>query len=422
VVYPAARSSAPSDSFPGLLALVTGGRPIDTGVIYDDSFDRTLSPPGSTCTTKGTAVVFDEVIDRNPDAVDGGGGIDEAKLPRDPAHGCAPVYPHAYLRVNTVFDVVKAAGGRTAWGDKHLAYDLVRGPTGTGVDDLVTPEIAAGKSDTVVDKSLANDEIRVQAMLNEIAGKGADGTGSAAVPKLFGLNFESVSVGQKYGGYLDAQGTPGPDLAHAMESVDAMVGRLVAALDTAGLTTSTLVIVTAKHGQSPIDPAAKRIVNSKAIAPVVNSVAPDLLAAATLDDVGLIWLKDSSKAPAVAKALLAAKADLGIDRVIVGKALWQRFGDPAQDPRAPDLAIETVHGVIYTKPTATKIAEHGGFSDDDRSVVMIAAAPGGHAVTVDKPVATQQVAPTILRALGLDLGKLDALRHHRVAALPKLAG
>ena len=40
-----ASSARPSDSFPGLLALVTGGSPICTGVWYDDSYDRALSPP-----------------------------------------------------------------------------------------------------------------------------------------------------------------------------------------------------------------------------------------------------------------------------------------------------------------------------------------------------------------------------------------
>jgi hypothetical protein len=37
--------------------------------------------------------------------------------------------------------VVRAKGGRTAWADKHPAYDLVNGPSGKGVEDLYTPEI-----------------------------------------------------------------------------------------------------------------------------------------------------------------------------------------------------------------------------------------------------------------------------------------
>ncbi len=54
---------------------------------------------------------------------------------------CVPLFPHDAIRTNTIFEVVKAAGGHTAWADKHAAYDLVNGPSGKGVDDLFTPEV-----------------------------------------------------------------------------------------------------------------------------------------------------------------------------------------------------------------------------------------------------------------------------------------
>src|ERR1700722_4168019 len=43
--YVAAVSSKPSDSFPGLAALVTGGSPKSTGLYYDVAYDRSLDPP-----------------------------------------------------------------------------------------------------------------------------------------------------------------------------------------------------------------------------------------------------------------------------------------------------------------------------------------------------------------------------------------
>ena len=144
--YSMASSAKPSDSFPGLLSMLTGGSPKSTGVYYDDSYDRALSAPGSDCTVKGTEVVYDESIDKNPDAIDGGGGIDEAKLPRDGANGCKAVYPHEFLRTNTIFEVAKAAGMKTAWSDKHPAYEIVNGPSGKGVDDLFVPEIKIGRA------------------------------------------------------------------------------------------------------------------------------------------------------------------------------------------------------------------------------------------------------------------------------------
>jgi len=49
VIYPNAYTPAPSDSFPGMIAQVTGGTPKSTGVYYDESYDRTLFAPGSNC-------------------------------------------------------------------------------------------------------------------------------------------------------------------------------------------------------------------------------------------------------------------------------------------------------------------------------------------------------------------------------------
>jgi hypothetical protein len=102
------------NSTPGMLAFLTGGSPNATGLIYSESYDRSLSPPNSDCSTKGTQVVYNEGVSIDPDAEDSGGGVDPKKLPRDPAHGCSLVYPHQWLRVNTVFEIVKQAGGVTA--------------------------------------------------------------------------------------------------------------------------------------------------------------------------------------------------------------------------------------------------------------------------------------------------------------------
>ena len=58
----------------------------------------------------------------------------------------ALVYPHNYLRVNTIFEIIKAAGYRTAWSDKHIADEMIQGPSGEGVDDLYLLEINASNS------------------------------------------------------------------------------------------------------------------------------------------------------------------------------------------------------------------------------------------------------------------------------------
>src|SRR5215471_19126039 len=65
VTYSDANTPFNSDSFPGLLALVTGGSPIAHQVFYDVSYDRTLFDPANvTCTGPGgNTIVFDESID-----------------------------------------------------------------------------------------------------------------------------------------------------------------------------------------------------------------------------------------------------------------------------------------------------------------------------------------------------------------------
>src|SRR3954462_25689 len=163
--------------------MVTGGTPFATGVYFESSYDRALSPAGSKCATVGTALLLDESIDINPDAVDGGGGISADRVPLDPKRGCAPVFPHDLLRVNTIFEVIKSAGLRTAWADKQPGYEIVNGPSGKGVDDLFLPELHFNASSKSLEKIKAFDDLRLNFVLNEIDGKDKTGK-SIPVPAI----------------------------------------------------------------------------------------------------------------------------------------------------------------------------------------------------------------------------------------------
>ena len=423
VTYSAASSATPSDSFPGLMALITGGTPRSTGIYYDDVYARSLSAPGSKCESKGTEVAFDESIDIDPDATNGGGGIDPAKLPRDPAHGCAPVFPHQFLRVNTLFDVVKQAGGRTAWSDKHPAYDLVQGPSGKGVDDLFVPEIDAHGTTDSVEKTEAYDDTKVAAVLHEIDGKTSAGQSAPAVPTVFGMNFQAVSVAEKTAGngYLNGLGIASAGLEGALEHTDASLGKLVAELNGQGLLNKTLIVLTAKHGQSPIDPKARKIVDKKLLSKTIDGVQGGLTGQVTADDVALIWLSDQKQTQAAAMALLAKRDALAIGKLWAGSDVALHFADPAADDRAPDLVVQPQVGVIYAKPNASKIAEHGGMSPDDTNVALVVAGPGIEPGRLATPVQTASVAPTILTALGLDPMELQAVASEHTPALPGLS-
>jgi hypothetical protein len=421
VTYTQARTALPSNSWPGLLAMVTGGSPTSTGVIFENSYDHALSPPGSDCSKRGTEVRYDSSIDRDPTAIDGG-GIDPAKLPRDPARACAPVYPHQFLRVNTIFEVVKEAGGRTAWSDKHPAYEFLNGPSGKGVDDLYAPEIRSATRTKNIGKIEEFDDMRVQALLREIGGKDHTGARQAGVPTLFGMNFQAISVAQKLpgNGYQDAAGTPSEGLMGALDHTDKSLGELVEALRSRGLLDSTLIIVSAKHGDTPIDPRAVQYADLDLIPKLIDDIQPGLLAHADQDGtLALIWLNDHARAGEVARALQGKRAEAKIQQVYAGESLLLRFNDPRTDSRMPDLIVQPQPGVIYTD--AGFIAEHGGFTEDDFHVPLLVSLPSMHPRILKSPVQTAQIAPTILRALALDPEALEAVRQEMTAPLPGLS-
>ena len=490
-------TSKPSDSFPGLMALMTGGSPRSVGAFYDVAYDRSLDPPAATtgngvagapglCTPgappTGTTTEFDEGIDINkldlnggaPSGLDGGiASIDPSKLERDPAHGCAPVYPWNFVRTNTIFGVVHAAGGYTAWSDKHPSYFAVSGPgNGTNVDDYYAPEInsipvglptvpgcnplpdqtAVAASNAWTD-SFANiecyDSLKVQAILNEIDGKDHTGTKRKPVPNVFGMNFQTVSVGQKLieksvgvtGGYLDGQGRPTPALLGEIEFTDASIGKMVTALKRRGLFDSTLIVISAKHGQNPINSARYLGISTTPGDPITTSPATileNLLPFSespanangigpTEDDISLVWLSDSTQttnAVGMLESQSPATSNIaGIGEIFSGPAIGQLFNlpglPPNGDPRTPDIVVTPNIGVTYSG-SGKKLAEHGGFSHDDTNVMMLLSNPGYSAATVTSPVETAQIAPTILAALGLDWNELTAVQQEGTQVLPGL--
>jgi len=420
ITYSNAFTTFPSNSWPGLLSMVTGGSPTATGVLFENSYDRSLSPPASDCSTVGTPVVFDSSIDLNRDAVDGGGGIDLAKLPRDPKKGCAPVLPHDFLRVNTVFEVIRKSGRRTAWSDKHPAYDFVNGPSGKGVDDLYTPEVRPFRDIKNIE---SYDDLKVAAMLNEIDGKDHGGSRHVGVPALFGMNFQAISVAQKTksGGYLDSSGKPSPLLEEAFHHTDQSIKKLLDRLGSQNLLASTLVIVTAKHGDSPIDPMRLRHADLETIPKTVASVREGLLAFIEQDgSVVLLWLSDHDHTPAIVDALRKIQNEAGIQEIYSGEALKLMFNDPKNDPRVPDILIQPVPGQIYVDADSAFVAEHGGNTEADRNVPLLVSFPGLGRSLIKFPVQTSQIAPSILTLLGLNPNSLDAVRLEKTPVLPGL--
>jgi len=471
VTYSNASTPGLSDSFPGLAALITGGAPKSTGLFYDVSYDRTLYAPSDIACkgTPGWNVIFDETtgIDaQNGGALshlDGGGAFNPQAIPNGMVNGkCTQIFPHNYIKTNTVFEVVKAnvSGARTAWADKHAwGYDWGKGPSGTGVDDLTRTEINSTDAATGTDytdvytHTQQFDNLHVQALINQIDGKDSTGKFTVAVPTVFGGNFQTLSVAQKApnakgGGYTDASFTPGVQVSGAISYVDSSVGKIVAELKAKNLLSSTLIIVSAKHGQSPSD-HSQLVKNGDTLTALLeannyldptgnfgqfNTTSGSLNDGSGLvgtgivqtDDVGLIWLRDQSQ---TAAAVATLKANLGCTAtgicangsqayILSGAQLAPRFGDPALG-RTPDIIVQPNSGVIYTS-SSKKDAEHGGNSADDSHVALLVSFPTLTSKTDASIVTTTQVAPTILKSLKLDPNLLNAVKSEATPLLPSL--
>jgi type I phosphodiesterase/nucleotide pyrophosphatase len=470
-----ASTPMPSDSFPGMLAQATGGNPATTGVYYDSSFNYALLPAGTTTCPAGAPtgadVEYAENLDRDQTRLDAGQGltglpgsilaltgnpktlINPAKLPVDPKT-CKPVFPHQYLTVNTIFEVARQHGLRTAWSDKHPAYEILDGPSGAGVQDLFTPEINSQADglptgqDWTKDnaKTQQYDGYKAQAIRNEIDGFDHGRTTHVGVPAIFGMNFQAVSTAQKLptsggqpGGYLADGVTPGPVLANALDFIDSQVGSFITEIGAKDLEKNTTIILSAKHGQSPTDPAALTRIPDGPLLAGLNTAwktahpgASDLVAHSSDDDAMLLWLTDRSQAAAdFAKTYLLAQSgqgngitgnpkpftSSGLARVFAGSAAAKFFGVPASDPRVPDLVGIVAHGVVYTSGKG-KIAEHGGADPQDRNVPIVLAGAGVDDMqTRREPVDTTQIAPTILRLLGLNPRELQAVQREHTQSL-----
>jgi hypothetical protein len=481
VNYTRTTTPRPSDSFPGLMALVTGGSPRAVGAFYDVGYDRVLAPPkiatgnqlpGGDCVvgqihrnsdgSTGTQTEYEEgnefdetQLNGRPfpptsplDAIDGGvKSINPDRLVRDPFNNCQPVYSWNFVRTNTIFGVVHAAGGYTAWSDKHAAYASVSGPTGTdqpsNVDDYYSPEVNSlqivlpgiktagltpkavfdcgtlvpngGDWTTDFDAIKCNDQLKVNAVLNQIHGRTHLGTSKAPRPKMLA----------------------------EIQFVDAAIGEMVAALNEEGLFDSTTFIITAKHGQSPIDPnrffPIPGASGNNGTPP--SGIIPNLLPAVyrdpnnglglAEDDISQIWLADSSRTGDAVTALENAATAIGLGQIYFGASLNTLFNPPGVpnnpgpccflrpggDPRSPDIVLIPNVGVVYTG-NLKKQSEHGGYAWDDTNVMLLVSNPHIHARTIHSFVETAQVAPTILEILGLDPDKLDAVRKEGTPVLP----
>ena len=309
------------------------------------------------------------------------------------------------------------------------------------------------------------DGYKVQAVINELNGYDHSGTQKVGVPAILGMNFQTVSVAEKVdspstltknangtytegptelAGYYPGGTTPRPLLASAFDYVNAQLERMVDTIQQDGLASSTAIIITAKHGQSPQNPLQLKRIADGPIIGAINAAwtaqtgdQNNLIVAGTDDDLWQSYLSVKTQDAAdfvknylwnhSATAVLYNNdgvnrgteqvAHSGLAQIYAGHEAADFFGVPYSNPRYPDVFGRVQVGAVYT--TGTKIAEHGGDNPGDRDVPLLVYAPGTVPPSTNHSwVETTQVAPTILHLLGLDPNALEAVREEGTKVLP----
>jgi len=406
-------------------------------------------------------------------------GLNPGSFPVNPEN-CQPITPWDYLKVNTIFQVIHNAGMRTAWSDKHAIYSSFNGPgsNGMSIDDFFAPEIDSQAVEPngvpyPTDTDWAHDDAatkqydgyKVNAVINELNGYDHSGKTKVGVPAILGMNFQTVSVAEKVdspatltknangtytegptllAGYEPGGTTPRALLRGAFNYVNVQLERMVNTINRDGLTGSTAIIITAKHGQSPQDPLLLKRIADGPIISAINAAwtaktgdTSNLIVAGTDDDLWQSYLSTKTQAAAnfvkeylwnhSATATLYSNdgvnrgtmqvAHSGLAQIYAGEQAAKFFGVPYSDPRYPDVFGRVQIGVVYT--TGSKIAEHGGDNPADRDVPMLVYAPGTVAPSTNGSwVETTQVAPTVLHLLGLNPMDLKAVREEGTQVLP----
>ena len=139
------------------------------------------------------------------------------------------------------------------------------------------------------------------------------------------------------GGYQNAAALPSAELLKEIEYVDASIGDIVNALKDAGIYDDTLIIITAKHGESPIDPSLYVADGANTPATLLGSAIPSSESplnasgiGATEDDVSVLWL---NKGASVTAAVQLLETECGRDRPR-GDLLWADAGAELQRRRS----------------------------------------------------------------------------------------
>lgn len=265
--------------------------------------------------------------------------------------------------------------------------------------------------------------------------------GRGAAPDLLAISLSATDyVGHTYG-------TEGEEMCLQLTELDRELGDFFRTLDSRGLSYS--VALTADHGGKDV-PERERLVGvadaarvSAALAPAVvgktlvaklGLSGPGLLGASAQGDIYVdTHLKPADRARLLAASVAAYKADPQVAAVFtaaqiarvpmptgnpVGWSLIQRARASFYRGRSGDFLVFLKRDVTPIADTTRYVATHGSPYDYDRRVPILFWHPGSPAATIERPVETIDIMPTVASTIGLAVppGSVDG------HCLPESAG
>lgn len=139
---------------------------------------------------------------------------------------------------------------------------------------------------------------------------------------------------------MKGAGTPAQGLAEELDFVDQSLGSIVRELKKEGLYESTLIMVSAKHGQSPIDITKRRGIGGGQPAATVGAAEAFDIS----DDGSLIWLTDPSLVGGAVANLSKPRISSGIQEIFAGTSLRNKWNSPGDDRARPTSCSRSIRG------------------------------------------------------------------------------
>ena len=216
-------------------------------------------------------------------------------------------------------------------------------------------------------------------------------------PALVVVNLGSVD----YAGH--SFGPEGSRYREAIEFLDGLVGDLLKALDEMGIRARTTVIVSADHGFTDVDPTRVvapasdtgghrlGILSSRGIEHYVSNTGGASMG---------VYVRDKAR---IAEAVAALRAEPWCEAVYcedpkAGCDLSLRSLHDYFPGRSPDLMVDLDDDVALNYPQA---GQHGSLRHEDMAIPLILSGAGVGAGRVEGEARLVDVAPTVLRLLGL---------------------